>query len=130
MKNRTYNIIWADDKTSVYNTQGEDNELVDILEKYHIRIVDTAKNAKELRTKLEKRISWVDAVITDANYLRQGDVPESERELSGFFETVNILEIASLAFYTLAVSWNCCRSYAVLVTIWIISLRIICISTR
>ena len=112
MKNRTYNIIWADDKTSVYNTQGEDNELVDILEKYHIRIVDTAKNAKELRTKLEKRISWVDAVITDANYLRQGDVPESERELSGFFETVNIL------------------GYAVLVTIWIISLRIICISTR
>lgn len=92
MKNRTYNIIWADDKTSVYNTQGEDNELVDILEKYHIRIVDTAKNAKELRQKLEKRISWVDAVITDANYLRQGDVPESERELSGFFETVNILE--------------------------------------
>ena len=92
MKNHTYNIIWADDKSSVYNTQGEDNELVDILDKYHIRIIDTAKNAKELRLKLEKRISWVDAVITDANYLRQGDIPESERELSGFFETVNILE--------------------------------------
>ena len=55
MKKRLYNVIWADDKTSVYNTQGEDNELVDILDLKGIRIIDTARNAEELADKLEKK---------------------------------------------------------------------------
>ena len=79
MKKHLYNVIWADDKTSVYNTQGEDNELVDILDLKGIRIIDTARNAEELAEKLEKRHSWVDAVITDANYLIQ-DVREVRQQ--------------------------------------------------
>ena len=92
MKKRLYNVIWADDKTSVYNTQGEDNELVDILNLKGIRIIDTARNAEELAEKLEKRLSWVDAVITDANYLSLGDVPKYESQLSGFYDTAKLFK--------------------------------------
>ncbi len=92
MKKHLYNVIWADDKTSVYNTQGEDNELVDILDMKGIRIIDTARNAEELATKLEKRSSWVDAVITDANYLSIGDVPKYESQLSGFYDTAKLFK--------------------------------------
>lgn len=90
MKKGLYNVIWADDKTSVYNTQGEDNELVDILDLKGIRIIDTARNAEELATKLEKRLSWVDAVITDANYLSMGDVPTTTNQLSGFYDAARL----------------------------------------
>ena len=92
MKKRLYNIIWADDKTSVYNTQGEDNELVDILDLKGIQIIDTARNAEELAEKLEKRQSWVDAVITDANYLSIGDIPKYESQLSGFYDTAKLFK--------------------------------------
>ena len=90
----TYNIIWADDDTAVYalkKPNGEPTSLANILARKGVRLIDTAKNAQELKEKLAARISWVDAVIIDANFTAFGDKPKSERVLKGFEESVNIL---------------------------------------
>lgn len=90
-----YNIIWADDETAVYalkKPNGENTILANILERKGVRLIDTAKNAQELREKLSAKISWVDAVIIDANFTAFGEKPKSERVLKGFEESVNILK--------------------------------------
>lgn len=89
-----YNIIWADDETAVYalkKPNGENTALADILERRGIRLLDTARNAKELRDKLAAKISWVDAVIIDANFTAFGEKPKTERVLQGFEASVDIL---------------------------------------
>ena len=89
-----YNIIWADDETAIYalkKPNGENTVLADILERKGVRLLDTAKNAQELREKLSAKLSWVDAVIIDANFTAFGDKPKTERVLKGFEESVSIL---------------------------------------
>lgn len=95
MMESMYNIIWADDETAVYalkKPNGENTILANILERKGVRLIDTAKNAQELREKLSAKISWVDAVIIDANFTAFGEKPKSERVLKGFEESVNILK--------------------------------------
>ena len=90
----TYNIIWADDESSVYalkKPNGENTVLADILERKGVKLLATAKNAEELREKLTAKISWVDAVIIDANFTAFGEKPKSEYIFKGFEESVNML---------------------------------------
>ena len=89
-----YNIIWADDESSVYalkKPNGENTVLADILERKGVKLLATAKNAEELREKLTAKISWVDAVIIDANFTAFGEKPKSEYIFKGFEESVNML---------------------------------------
>ena len=89
-----YNIIWADDDSSVFalkKPNGENTVLADILERKGVRLLATAKNAQELREKLSAKLSWVDAVIIDANFTAFGEKPKTEYILKGFEEGVNLL---------------------------------------
>lgn len=89
-----YNIIWADDDSSVFalkKPNGENTVLADILERKGVRLIATAKNAQELREKLTAKLSWVDAVIIDANFTAFGEKPRTEYILKGFEEGVNLL---------------------------------------
>ena len=77
----TYNVIWADDDTAIYNQK--DQFIKHSFDKDGIKLLDTATNAEELEDRLKKWEGMVDAVIIDANFSRSKSVPNTERDISG-----------------------------------------------
>lgn len=89
-----YNIMWADDESSIYalkKPNGENTVLADILERKGVRLIATAKSSEELREKLTSKLSWVDAVIIDANFAAFSEKPKTEYVLNGLEGSVNLL---------------------------------------
>ena len=88
MQKHVYNVIWADD--------GIDSIISDMATKRCLKSNDIniipVHNASELREMIDTCYDRIDAVITDANMSKYGDMPKDEKDLSGFEDVKSCIE--------------------------------------
>ena len=91
MMKTTYNIIWADDDTAIYDIKNKFVKMA--LEAASINLLATATNAMALEEKLKEHSGQVDAVIIDANFSINASIPNTERDISGLrYCVMNLLK--------------------------------------
>lgn len=81
MQKAVYNIIWADDE--VHELMREELKQK-FLSDNNINVVAAVTTGTQFRLKFEELKHQIDAVVTDANFNKNEDLPNDDRDMSGF----------------------------------------------